>query len=158
MQISVHVVFSACLIAAASAPLSAQARPDSVRFINPSTLSTRRGYSHVAEVPAGSTLLFIAGQVPIDSAGTLVGAGDFRRQAVQVFENLRRALAAGGATFDDVVKLNFYVLDVSQVSVLRDVRDHYVNTSAPPASTLVEVRRLFRDDVSLEVEAVAAVR
>lgn len=158
MPIPVRIAVAACLISAASTPLCAQARPDSVRFINPPTLSTPRGYSHVAEVPAGSTLLFIAGQVPLDSAGNLVGVGDFRRQVVQVFENLRRALAAGGATFNDVVKLNFYVLDASQVAVVREVRDRYVNTSAPPASTLVEVRRLFRNDVSLEVEAVAAVR
>jgi enamine deaminase RidA (YjgF/YER057c/UK114 family) len=74
-----------------------------------------------------------------------------------VFENLRRALAAGGATFRDVVKLNYYVVDAAQVPVLREVRDRYVNTAAPPASTLVEVRRLFRDDLLLEVEAVAVV-
>src|SRR5438552_120059 len=53
-------------------------------------------------------------------------------------------IAAAGATFDDVVKLNFYILDAGQLSVLREVRDHYVNTKSPPASMLVEVRRLFR--------------
>lgn len=103
-------------------------------------------------------MLFIAGQVPLDSTGALVGAADVRAQTVQVFENLRRALAAAGATFRDVVKLNFYVLDVSQIAIIRDVRDRYVNTASPPASTLVEVRGLFRPDVSLEVEAVAVVR
>jgi enamine deaminase RidA (YjgF/YER057c/UK114 family) len=49
------------------------------------------------------------------------------------------------------------VLDVANIAALREVRDQYVNRTAPPASTLVEVRRLFRDDVLLEVEAVAAV-
>jgi enamine deaminase RidA (YjgF/YER057c/UK114 family) len=101
--------------------------------------------------------LYVAGQVALDSAGRVVLAGDFRAQAVQVFENLRRALAAGGSTFRDVVKLNYYVVDAAQVPVLREVRDRYVNTAAPPASTLVEVRRLFRDDMLLEVEAVAIV-
>jgi enamine deaminase RidA (YjgF/YER057c/UK114 family) len=86
----------------------------------------------------------------------LVGGGDFRAQAHQVFKNLRAGLGAGGAGFADVVKLTFYVVDMSQVPLLREVRDQYVNTAAPPASTLVEVRRLFRDDVLLEIEAVAA--
>jgi enamine deaminase RidA (YjgF/YER057c/UK114 family) len=138
-------------------PALAQAPSDTVRFINPPTLPPTRSYSHVVEVPPGSRVLYLAGQVALDSTGRIVAPGDFRGQTVQVFENLRRALAAGGATFRDVVKLNYYVLDATQVPALREVRDRYVNTAAPPASTLVEVRRLFRDDVLLEVEAVAIV-
>jgi 2-iminobutanoate/2-iminopropanoate deaminase len=48
-------------------------------------------------------------------------------------------------------------VDAAQVPAVREVRDRYVNTAAPPASTLVEVKRLFRDDVLIEVEAVAIV-
>jgi 2-iminobutanoate/2-iminopropanoate deaminase len=140
-----------------AAPILAQAPSDTLRFVNPPTLPAPRGYSHVVEVPPGSRLLYLAGQVALDSTGRIVAAGDVRAQAVQVFENIRRALAAGGATFKDVVKLNIYVLDATQVQALREVRDRYVNTAAPPASTLVEVRRLFRDDVLLEIEAVAVV-
>ena len=135
----------------------AQAAPAAPRFVSPPTLPPSRGYSQMAEVPAGSRMLFVAGQVALDSAGRLVGPGDLRAQTEQVFENLRRALAAAGATFADVVKLNYYVLDATQAPVVREVRDRYVNTAAPPASTLVEVRRLFRDDLLLEVEAVAVV-
>ena len=131
---------------------SAQARP---RFVNPPTLAPPRGYSQLVEVPAGRRLIYLAGQVPLDSAGRLVGAADDRAQANQVFRNLRAGLEAAGATFADVVKLNYYILDMAQLPVLREVRDHYVNTAAPTASTLVEVRRLFRDDVLLEVEAIA---
>lgn len=135
----------------------AQGAAEAPRFVNPPTLPPARGYSHVVEVPAGSRLLYVAGQVALDSTGRVVGMGDFRAQAVQVFENLRRALAVGGATFADVVKLNYYVVDATQVQSLRDVRDRYVHIAAPPASTLVEVRRLFRDDLLIEVEAVAIV-
>jgi enamine deaminase RidA (YjgF/YER057c/UK114 family) len=74
-----------------------------------------------------------------------------------VFKNLRAGLAAAGAGFDDVVKLTFYMVDVKQLPVLREVRDEYLDTSRPPASTLVEVSGLFRDDVLLEIEAVAIV-
>ena len=127
------------------------------RFLNPATLPPSRGYTQVVEVPAGERMVFISGQVPLDQAGHLVGAGNFRRQAEQVFVNLDRALAAAGATFADVVKINYYVRDVSHLADLRAVRDQHVNTTAPPASTLVEVSHLFREDVLLEVEAVAAV-
>ena len=137
------------------APGLAQTPAGAPRFVNPPTLPVPHGYSQLVEVPPGSSVLYLAGQVALDSAGRIVGPGDFRAQAVQVFENLARALAAGGATFRDVVKLNYYVVDVTQIPVLREVRDRYVNGAAPPASTLVEVRRLFRDDVLLEVEAVA---
>ena len=58
---------------------------------------------------------------------------------------------------DDVVKLNFYIVDVRHIPVLREVRDQYLNLDAPPASTLVQVSRLFREGVLLEVEAIAAV-
>lgn len=145
------------VVLALSAPATARAQSDGARFLNPPTLAAPRGYSHVATVPPGSTLLFISGQVPLDSTGALVGAGDLRAQTVQVFENLRRALAAGGATFRDVVKITIYMLDASQVGVVREVRADYLNVAAPPASTLAEVRRLFRDDVLVEIEAVAIV-
>jgi reactive intermediate/imine deaminase len=154
-QRSLSACVSPFLIAVAVAsPAQAQGRP---RYLNPSALPTPPGYTHVVEVPAGSRLLYLSGQLPLDSTGALVGGTDFRAQAHQVFKNLRAGLAAAGAGFTDVVKLNFYVLDMKQLRVLREVRDAYLDTSAPPASSLVEVRRLPRDDVLLEIEAVAVV-
>jgi enamine deaminase RidA (YjgF/YER057c/UK114 family) len=138
----------------ATGSAGAQMRP---RFVNPPGLPAPHGYSQLVEVPAGQRLLYLAGQVPLDSSGAVVGGTDFRAQAHQVFKNLRAGLAAAGATFADVVKLNYYIVDMQQLPILREVRDRYVNTAAPPASTLVEVRRLFRDDVLLEVEAIAVV-
>jgi enamine deaminase RidA (YjgF/YER057c/UK114 family) len=101
-------------------------------------------------------MIYIAGQVALDAAGHVVGPGDVRAQARQVFENLKAALEAAGATFADVIKLNFYLLDVAHLPALREVRDAYVNTQRPPASTAVQVSRLARDEFLLEVEAVAA--
>jgi 2-iminobutanoate/2-iminopropanoate deaminase len=126
-------------------------------FLSPPSLPPSKGYTQVVEVPVGHRLVFLSGQVPLDSTGALRGKADFRTQAKQVFDNLRAGLAAADAEFDDVVKLNFYILDMRHIPVLREVRDQYVNLAAPPASTLVQVSRLFRDDVLLEVEAIAAV-
>src|SRR5262249_21332553 len=130
--------------------------PTNIRFLNPSTLAPPPGYTHVVEVTRGRTI-FIAGQVALDQAGQIVGSQDFRAQTHQVFENLKAALAAVGTDFTHVVKLNMYVVNISQLPILREVRDRYVNIIHPPASTLVEVRRLAREEFLLEIEAVAHV-
>jgi enamine deaminase RidA (YjgF/YER057c/UK114 family) len=130
-----------------------------VRLYNPPALHTPAGYSHVAEV-TGGRMVFIAGQVALDAAGNLVGKGDFAEQARTVFANLNMALAASGARFRDVVKLNYYCADsvdvAAQLPVVREIRDEYVNAAAPPASTFVVVRRLVRPEWLIEIEAVAA--
>ena len=84
------------------------------------------------------------------------GRAIFSAQARQVFENLKAALAAGGATFADVVKITIFVLDMANLPALREIRDEYVNTERPPASTAVQVSRLAREEFLLEIEAVAA--
>jgi enamine deaminase RidA (YjgF/YER057c/UK114 family) len=133
---------------------SRPAVPANANFINPETIHRPTGYSHVVEVTAGQPV-YIAGQVALDRSGALVGPGDIRAQALQVFENLRAALEAVGAGFDQVVKLNYYLVDASQLPVVREVRDEYIDSRRLPASTAVEVRRLFREDLLIEVEAVA---
>lgn len=143
------------LLCSVAAPLAGQGQPT---FTTPPELPPTRGYSQVVDIPSGSHLIILSGQVPLDSTGQLVGGTDFRAQAVQVFENLRRALTSRGAGFTDVVKFTFYIRDVQQnLAIVREVRDRYINAAAPPASTLVEVSGLFRPDVLLEVEAMAAV-
>jgi reactive intermediate/imine deaminase len=126
------------------------------RFLSPDTLPRPFGYSHVVDAPAGR-IVYVSGQVPLDTAGELVGAGDFAAQARQVFVNLNAALEAAGVGWDDVVKLNFFVTDLSEIAALREIRDEYVNTEQPPASTLVQVAALFRPDVMFEADAVAVV-
>ena len=126
------------------------------RYLNPSLMHPPRGYSHVVEITSGR-IVFIAGQVALDAAGNMVGAGDFRAQAQQVFENLKTALEAVGADFSHVVKFGIFLLDATNLPVLREVRDQYVNTAQPPASTAVQVAALFQPGYLLEIEAVAVV-
>jgi enamine deaminase RidA (YjgF/YER057c/UK114 family) len=129
---------------------------ENVRILNPPTIHRPVGYSHVAEVTHGR-IVYIAGQVAMDPAGTAVGVGDATAQADQVFRNLRSALDSVGATFADVVKFTYYLTDIRQLPEVRAVRDRYIDTSRPPPSTAVEVGRLFRPEFLLEVDAVAVV-
>jgi enamine deaminase RidA (YjgF/YER057c/UK114 family) len=129
---------------------------DRLVIYNPPTLFPPTGYSHVAEVRGGK-LVFLAGQVALDRHGSAVGPGDYRAQAEQVFRNLESALASAGATFRDVVKLTYYVLDASHLPEIREVRDRFIDPKRPPTSTAVQVAQLARPQFLLEVDAVASV-
>ncbi len=124
------------------------------RLINPETIAPPTGYSHVVEA-RGNRTVYISGQVALDRQGNLVGADDMGAQAEQVFQNLQSALRAVGAGFDDVVKVTYFVVDMSQMQAVRDVRARYFNPAAFPASTAVEVKGLVRKEFLLEIEAVA---
>jgi 2-iminobutanoate/2-iminopropanoate deaminase len=115
-------------------------------------------YSQAVRVEMGdAAMLFISGQIALDAAGTLVGAGDVAAQAAQIFENLGAILAANGATFADVVKLTTFLVDIADRPALAGVRGRYL-TAEPPASTLVAVTALAHPDYLIEIEAVAAVQ
>src|ERR1700756_2958995 len=106
-------------------------------------------------------IVYIAGQVALDRAGHLVGKDDFRAQVQQVFENLKAAVEAAGGDFNSVIKLNYYCaesVDPAQFPLTREIRDKYVNTANPPASTFVVVKRLVRPDYLIEIEATAVVK
>ena len=124
-----------------------------IRFLN----RAPAGYSQVVEVRGGRTL-YISGQVALDESGQVVGSGDFTAQVKQVFANLKARLDEAGASFNDVVKLSFYLLDSTNLQTVRDVRDVYVNREHPPASTLVVVKQLFRPDLLVEVDAIAVTK
>lgn len=113
--------------------------------------------SHYTDaVRAEGPLLFVSGVVPVDGAGRLVGADDVVAQARQVFSNLGAVLAAGGATFADVVKVTVFLTDVDDRARINVVRQEAFG-EARPASTLVEIAALAIPGARIEVEAVAVV-
>ena len=127
-----------------------------VKRINPPALSTPTGYTHVVEVTGPSKTIYISGQIAFDKDGKVVGAGDMNAQAEQVFKNLEAALAAAGATFSDVVKMNTYITDMDRAPAVREVRARYFGTTTP-ASTFVQAR-LVRPELMLEIEVIAVVK
>ena len=120
------------------------------RFINPQGLSKPPGYTHVVEATAPARLVYIAGQLGMDRDGKL--SSDFRLQAVQTFENLKTALAAVGATFQHVVKLNNYLVNLTHLPIFRQVRDSYLADDNRPASTTLAISGLAREGAMLEVD------
>ena len=138
--------------------LAAQEQIPLVEYSNPPSVSPARGYSQLAAVNFGNcTMLMISGQVALDSAGNLIGQNDMLKQTEQVFKNIERLIKAKGGTMQHLVKIQYYVTDLSQIQQIRVIRDKYVNVKTPPVSTLVQVSSLFRQDLMIEIEGTAII-
>jgi 2-iminobutanoate/2-iminopropanoate deaminase len=123
-------------------------------ILRPQKLAKPGGnYSHGVLVKPGR-LLFIAGQTAVDSSGTIVGIGDAYAQSKQVYENIGAILSEAGGTFADIVKITTYITDIAYRVKVHEVRSQYLQKDFP-ASTLVVVKGLARQDFLVEVEAIA---
>jgi enamine deaminase RidA (YjgF/YER057c/UK114 family) len=146
------VLVGALVVSAAAQ--SPQGATPNVVFLNPRTMAKPPGYTHVVEATTPGRIVYIAGQLGYDAAGKQ--GSDFRTQATLVFENLKAAVESVGGHMEDIVKLNGYLTDIRvQLPILREIRDKYVNTAAPPASTMLEIQKLAREGALIEIEAVA---
>lgn len=114
------------------------------------------GYSH-AVATSGGRLLYVSGQVPLDTSGHVVGAQDFEAQTLRTFENLAAVLGAAGSSFERLVRIGYFVVDLdgAKLQTIRRIRAAFLPAGDPPASTLIGVHRLFHSDVMIEIEAVA---
>lgn len=129
-----------------------------IKPINPPTLAKTSNYSH-AVVTTGGRTIYVSGQVSQDKNGNLVGPGDFRAQATQAFENVRIALEAAGGSAKDIVKITTFMTNMDDLPVYREIRKQFLkDLPAMPASTTVEVSRLFQPGYLLEVEVIAIVK
>jgi len=129
------------------------------KAINPPGLyDASKWYAHVVKVRGGTTV-FIAGQVAYNEKKELIGKGDLSAQAVRAFKNLKTALRAGGASPADVVKINVYIVNYKEdkIGVLEEGLNECFGKDRNFASTVVGVQALARDELLIEVEAVAVV-
>jgi enamine deaminase RidA (YjgF/YER057c/UK114 family) len=130
------------------------------QYLNPKELGAApKFYSHAVSLAGSAKLIYVSGQVSWGADGRVVGAGDMRAQCEQVFKNLTAVLAAGGAGWGDIIKMNSYMvnLNADNVATFRESRAAYLKAGQMPASTLVGVTSLVQPELLLEVEVVAAV-
>ena len=98
--------------------------------------------------------VFCSGQIPLDpKTGEMVGVGDVRAQAKRVMDNLGAVLAAGGASFQTVVKTTIFLADLADFGAVNEVYGSYFK-DAPPARATVQVAGLPRGSL-VEIEAIA---
>lgn len=117
-----------------------------------------KGLSQSVSIDCGnSRMILLSGQVPLDPEGNLVG-NTIEEQTQQVFKNIENILKEYEGTGKDIIKLVIYTTDIKKTPDFRKVRDLYINLQNPPVSSLLEVSKLFRDDVLIEVEATAVIK
>ncbi|WP_324788054.1 RidA family protein [Streptomyces sp. H51] len=126
-----------------------------IRITAPDGVFPAAQYSHV--VTGTGRVVAVSGQLALDEDGRLVGEDDPAAQAGQVFTNLGRCLAAAGATFDDVVKLTYFVTDMAHMPAIREARARHIPDDRLPAASAVQVAALVRPEFLLEIEALAVV-
>ncbi|MDH6250854.1 2-iminobutanoate/2-iminopropanoate deaminase [Chryseobacterium sp. H1D6B] len=131
----------------------------SIEYKNSQEVFTIKGLSQSVSIDCGdSKMIILSGQVPLDKNGSLAGGQSVEKQTQQIFKNIEHILKEYGGTGKDIIKLGIFITDISKTQDFRKVRDQYINLQNPPVSTLVEVSKLFRDDVLIEVEATAVIK
>ncbi|MGW1159498.1 RidA family protein [Streptomyces sp. NPDC002519] len=123
------------------------------RIPAPDGVAPAAAYTHV--VMGTGRFVAVSGQLALDEHGGLVGKGDPAAQAHQVFANLSRCLAAAGASFDDVIKLTYFVTDMAYLPAIRVARAHHIPDDRLPASSAVQVAALVGPEFLMEIEAFA---
>jgi enamine deaminase RidA (YjgF/YER057c/UK114 family) len=131
-----------------------------MQLLQPEGLGKPLGlYSHGALISQPAKLLFVAGQLAVDQAGQVVGAGDFDAQMRQAFSNVGHVLADAEMEFADVLKFTTYLVEPGHVESFYSTRAELFPalfpTAAYPPNTLLVIHRLVRPEFLIEIEAVA---
>ena len=127
-----------------------------IEYQSPSTMPPTHGYSQVVAFSGTGKMVMVSGQVSEDQQGNIVGKNNMEAQTHQIFKNIQMALEVAGGNLRHLVKLNTYLKDISQIGIVRKVREQYVNTGQPPTSTTVQVV-LDDPDLLIEIEAWAII-
>ena len=130
-----------------------------IKIFNPAGLAKPPAtYSHIAQAKT-QQVVFIAGQVPADAAGNVVGKGDIEAQAAQVYANIHTALRAVGADWGNVVQFTSFLIRAEDSAAFRTWRNREFPKMFPggsPPNTLLIISRLADPDYLLEVQTIAA--
>ena len=146
-------LFSLCLLGTTGV----QAQTQNFHFLKPDGLLNSPGYSQGVEIDKGR-MVILAGQMPVDEKGQLVGKGDFRAQATRAFQNIVLALKAANLDTSDIVKLNYFIAGDLQKNLpaLRDAIKPFFKPGAPrPAGTVAGVTSLALEGQMIEIDVTA---
>jgi len=124
-----------------------------IKFHNPKSVTLAGKYSHGAEIPEGARVVFVSGQVGMDSRGKLQPT--FEKQALQAWKNIGQVLKAAGMGYKDIVKITSFITDGRYLMANRAARDQFI-TEPYPAATLLVVQGLADPAMLVEIEVVAA--
>lgn len=129
-----------------------------VQTIEPKGVHSTRHLAYSQAVILGD-YLFIAGQVPCNLDGEVVGHGDIEVQTRQVFENFRKLLEESGSSLELVGKVTVFITDIEYRATVHRIRTEvFAECGHLPASTLAVVTRLANPDWLVEMDGIAALK
>jgi 2-iminobutanoate/2-iminopropanoate deaminase len=103
---------------------------------------------------SGQRLIFVSGNVGVDSSGRVVARGDVAAQTRQTFKNIEAILAEAGASLQNVVKITTFLVSMERYAEFAAVRAEVFGDRYPASST-VGVASLVSPDYPVEIEAIA---
>ncbi|MBR8343898.1 RidA family protein [Burkholderia ambifaria] len=124
--------------------------------VNPPELWAPFGAFSMAVVQGDGRIVHLKGQVALDKDGHVVGAADMRAQVRQTLGNIRDVLAAMGGQMQDVISLVHYATDIDAFMQAGDIRETFF-AEPYPVTTTVQVERLYRPDLLIEIAAIAEI-
>jgi len=124
--------------------------------VNPPELWAPFGAFSMAVVQGDGRIVHLKGQVALDKDGHVVGAADMRAQVRQTLGNIRDVLAAIGGQMQDVISLVHYATDIDAFMQAGDIRETFF-AEPYPVTTTVQVERLYRPDLLIEIAAIAEI-
>ncbi|UEP24646.1 RidA family protein [Burkholderia ambifaria] len=124
--------------------------------VNPPEVWAPFGAFSMAVVQGDGRIVHLKGQVALDKDGHVVGAADMRAQVRQTLGNIRDVLAAMGGQMQDVISLVHYATDIDAFLQAGDIRETFF-AEPYPVTTTVQVERLYRPDLLIEIAAIAEI-
>jgi enamine deaminase RidA (YjgF/YER057c/UK114 family) len=129
-----------------------------VQYLIPEGLHYNPAFTNVVKVSGPVSTVYVGGQNAVDAGGEIVGKGDLAAQTKQALTNLKTALAAAGATPDDVIKWNILIVEGQSIEVgFAAFQEAWGSRSNPPVITAAFVAGLAHPDFLLEIDAIAVV-
>jgi enamine deaminase RidA (YjgF/YER057c/UK114 family) len=125
-------------------------------LMNPPDLHPAPGFSHIA-VGKGERLVFIAGQVALDREFNVVGGDDLGAQTSAAMENVGRALAAAGASWEDVVRRTVYTKQPTEYEVIAKAMEAVQGSDRHPPQTILGVTSLALPELLIEIECTVVI-
>jgi reactive intermediate/imine deaminase len=122
--------------------------------INPKNIGESKFYSHGVLV-SSKNLLFTAGQVALDIQGKVIGKGDIEAQTEHIMENLKNILNEAEMDFNDIIKVNMYLVNMDDLPKVLTIRNRYFSPNKP-AATGIGIASLVKPELMIEIEIIAA--
>lgn len=116
----------------------------------------RGPYAQAIKVSEARTTIYTGTITALDVDWNVVGVGDIREQTRVTIENLKHILEAAGATLADVVKTNWYLVNIAHMPIVAEVRNEMFQ-GAVPASGTIPINHLYYPELLLEMDAIAII-